>query len=151
MLQTNNSLHLGATAMTRILTNMMFFCLVIFSPLTLAETDQAAQLEQRLEQAKARLGLTDDQLEQMAPVLQETMDAQQRILTSYGIDLEGQDDPAQTLGIRKAMAMKRELDVVRADMLAAVEGILTNEQFDEFKRLQSERQSEMRTRIRGQR
>ena len=151
MLQTNNSLHLGATAMTRILTNMMFFCLVIFSPLTLAETDQAAQLEQRLEQAKARLGLTDDQLEQMAPVLQETMDAQQRILTSYGIDLEGQDDPAQTLGIRKAMAMKRELDVVRADLLAAVEGILTNEQFDEFKRLQSERQSEMRKRIRGQR
>ena len=151
MLQTNNSLHLGATAMTRILTNMMFFCLVIFSPLTLAETDQAAQLEQRLEQAKARLGLTDDQLEQMAPVLQETMDAQQRILTSYGIDLEGQDDPAQTLGIRKAMAMKRELDVVRADLLAAVEGILTNEQFDKFKRLQSERQSEMRTRIRGQR
>jgi hypothetical protein len=151
MLQANNSLHHGATAMTRILTTMMFFCLVIFSPLTLAETDQAAQLEQRLEQAKARLGLTDDQLEQMAPVLQETMDAQQRILTSYGIDLEGQDDPAQTLGIRKAMAMKRELDVVRADMLAAVEGILTNEQFDEFKRLQSERQSEMRTRIRGQR
>ena len=151
MLQTNNSLHLGATAMTRILTNMMFFCLVIFSPLTLAETDQAAQLEQRLEQAKARLGLTDDQLEQMAPVLQETMDAQQRILTSYGIDLEGQDDPAQTLGVRKAMAMKRELDVVRADLLAAVEGILTNEQFDKFKRLQSERQSEMRTRIRGQR
>jgi hypothetical protein len=151
MLQTNNSLHHGATAMTRILTTMMFFCLVIFSPLTLAETDQAAQLEQRLEQAKARLGLTDDQLEQMAPVLQETMDAQQRILTSYGIDLEGQDDPAQTLGVRKAMAMKRELDVVRADMLAAVEGILTNEQFDEFKRLQSERQSEMRKRIRGQR
>ena len=151
MLQTNNSLHHGATAMTRILTTMMCFCLVIFSPLTLAETDQAAQLEQRLEQAKARLGLTDDQLEQMAPVLQETMDAQQRILTSYGIDLEGQDDPAQTLGIRKAMAMKRELDVVRADMLAAVEGILTNEQFDEFKRLQSERQSEMRKRIRGQR
>jgi hypothetical protein len=32
-----------------------------------------------------------------------------------------------------------------------VEGILTSEQFDEFKRLQRERQAEMRERIRGRR
>jgi len=137
--------------MTRILSTAILCCIVLFSPLILAGTDQALQLEQRLEQAKARLGLTDGQVEQMAPVLQKSMEKQQSILSSYGIDLVGQSDPAQTLGIRKAMAMKQELDVVRADTLAAVEGILTSKQFDEFKRLQRERQAEMRERIRGRR
>jgi len=137
--------------MTRILSTAILCFIVLFSPLILAGTDQALQLEQRLEQAKARLGLTDGQVEQMAPVLQKSMEKQQSILSSYGIDLVGQSDPAQTLGIRKAMAMKQELDVVRADTLVAVEDILTDEQFDEFKRLQRERQAEMRERIRGRR
>jgi hypothetical protein len=137
--------------MTRILSTAIICFIVLFSPLILAGTDQAPQLEQRLEQAKARLGLTDGQVEQMAPVLQKSMEKQQSILSSYGIDLVGQSDPAQTLGVRKAMAMKQELDVVRADTLAAVEDILTDEQFDEFKRLQRERQAEMRERIRGRR
>lgn len=87
----------------------------------------------------------------MALVLQKSMEKQQSILSSYGIDLVGQSEPAQTLGVRKAMAMKQELDVVLADSLAAVEEILISEQFDEFKRLQREQQAEMRERIRGRR
>lgn len=142
---------LGNTAMKPILSAAILCFVALFSPLILAGSDQALQLEQFLDHAKVRLGLTDSQVEHMAPVLQKTMERQRSILSSYGIDLADQSDPAQTLGIRKAMGMKRKLDVVRADTLAEVEDILTEEQFAEFKRLQRERQAKMRERIRGQR
>ena len=129
----------------------MLCFIALFCPLILAGPEQALQPEQFLEQTKATLGLTESQVEQMAPVLQKAMERQQSILSSYGIDLVGESAPAQTLGIRKAMGMKQKLDVVRADTLAEVEDILTEEQFAEFKRLQRERQAKMRERIRGRR
>jgi hypothetical protein len=103
----------------------------------------------RLEQAMTRLALNDAQKKALAPVLKDTLSAQQAILGSYGIDIEKGERPAQGLGIRNAMAMKRELDALRANTLKTVSGILSAEQLDEFKRMQAERQAEMRERIRG--
>ncbi len=48
-------------------------------------------------------------------------------------------------------AMKKELDAVRAETLTAVEKILTDEQFKEFKSIQEERRREMRNRLRDSR
>jgi hypothetical protein len=103
----------------------------------------------RLEQAMTRLALNDAQKKALAPVLKDTLSAQQAILASYGIDIEKGERPAQGLGIRNAMAMKRELDALRANTLKTVSGILSAEQLDEFKRMQAEGQAEMRERIRG--
>jgi hypothetical protein len=134
--------------MTRILAIVTFCVFALLSQLVLAENDRATQVEQRLEQARAKLGLTDEQFEKMVPVLEMSGEAQRHILSNYGIDLESRSGSTQKLDASQAMAMKLELDVVREDMLAAVEDILTDEQFDEFKRFQKENQAEMRKRIR---
>lgn len=110
---------------------------------------QITDAESHLEQTMARLELSDEQKQALVPVLESSMSSQQQILASYGIDIEKGERPAQGLGMRNAMAMKRELDAVRADTLKTVSGILSAEQFGEFKRMQAERQAVMRERIMG--
>jgi hypothetical protein len=100
---------------------------------------------------RARLDLSETQVEALRPVLQESMAAQQSILSRYGINLENGRGAAQKLGPREALAMKKELDVIRTDTLHAVDDFLTDEQFDEFKRIQEERRAAMQKRIRGER
>lgn len=135
--------------MNRILTTATLMILVLVSPPALAvEDDRAAQFEQRMEHIRDRLNLTDEQVDETAPVLEKSMQKQQGILSSYGIDLQSSGSTGR-LGIRRARAMKQELDVVRADTLDALEGILNDEQLGEFKLIQQERQAEMRERIRG--
>lgn len=124
-------------------------CLAFANSASFAQDERAAATDQRVEEARARLNLSDAQAEALAPVLERSMAAQQSILSKYGVELDSGTDVMQKLGRRNAMAMKKELDVVRADTLNAVDDILTDEQFDEFKRIQGERQAEMRKRIRG--
>ena len=125
-----------------------FIGILVASPASGQEA-QVSDAGLRLEQTTARLALSDKQKAALAPVLENSMSAQRDILASYGIDIEKGERPAQGLGIRNAMAMKRELDAVRADTLKTVSGIMSAEQFEEFKRIQAERQTEMRERIKG--
>jgi len=122
--------------------------ILVASPAS-GQESKATNAKFRLEQTMARLALSDEQKEALTPVLENSMSAQHDILASYGIDIEKGERPAQGLGIRNARAMKRELDAVRADTLETVSGILSAEQFEEFKRIQAERQAEMRERING--
>ena len=116
-----------------------------------AQDGQAGQFRQHMEEARERLQLSDEQVQQMAPVMARSLESQQRILSSYGIDLESRSGPTQKLGPRQAMVMRDKLTAVRADTVGALEGILTREQLDEFKRMQEERQAEIRARIRENR
>ena len=135
--------------MIRILVIFAAMAAVMASATTHAQDDRAAEAEERMEQAKARLNLTDEQADQMAPVLESSIEARREILANYGVDLESGNGSASKLGFRKARAMKKELEVVRADTLDAVDDILTDEQLDEFRRIQEERQAEVRERFRG--
>lgn len=137
--------------MKRHLISVTFLCLALASSLGFAKDDRAAEAEQRMADMRARLELSDTQFEALRPVLQKSMASQQSILSRYGINLESGSGAAQKLRPRDAMAMKKELDVVRTDTLQAVDDILTDEQFDEFKRIQDERQAAMQKRIRGER
>ena len=129
-----------------ILVAVTLVAILVASPAS-GQESPATDAEFRLEQTMARLALSDEQKEALAPVIENSMSAQQDILASYGIDMEKGERPAKGLGIRNARAMKRELDAVRADTLETVSEILSAEQFDEFKRIQAERQAEMRERI----
>lgn len=120
---------------------------LVVSPAS-GDESRAGEAHQRFEQSMARLNLTDEQTEALAPVLEASRSAQQKILSSYGIDIDDASASAPGLGIRQARAMKRELDVVREETLNAVADILTDGQLEEFKRIQAERQAEMRERIR---
>ena len=122
---------------------------LMLSPLAHAADEQRPDPEQRIEQMATRLDLTDEQIDQVTPVLQDSMERQRSILSSYGIDLDSPDAQPGKLGMRKARAMRKELDAVRTDTLDELELILSDEQLAEFERIQEERRTEMRERIRG--
>jgi hypothetical protein len=110
--------------------------------------DHTPQALDQIEQTIAQLGLTDEQIELVKPVLKESMAAQQKIMSTYGIDLEYREGPADKLGRRQARSMRKELDTVRTDTLDELENILSDQQLDEFKSIQEERRAEMREYIR---
>ena len=122
--------------------------LALFGQSAKADSQPSPEAEQRLAQVQTRLNLSDEQREQMAPVVQESMQRRRTILANYGIDL---DNPAASNrpGFRQARAMRSEMQVVQADTLNRLEGILTDEQLDEFKLMQEEQRAQMRERIRG--
>jgi hypothetical protein len=114
-----------------------------------ADSEREDLVEERLAEAKARLDLSDEQLEQMRPVTQEAVEAQRSILARYGIDLEAEGGPEKKLGMREARKLRQDLSKVRNKTLEQLEEILTEEQLDEFKKLQEENREMMKKRIRG--
>ena len=114
-----------------------------------ADSDEDAQREQRLAEVQARLNLTDDQLGQIRPVLQDAAEAQRSVLRRYGIDLEAAGGPKPKLGMRDGRKLRGDLQKVKSDTRKQLEGILTKQQLKEFEKLQQERSEEMRKRIRG--
>ena len=106
-----------------------------------------AQMQKTIE----RLELTDEQLEQVKPVLQGAASEQQKILASYGMDPQSRQNATSKPGIRKMRAMRSEMDAVRENTLSELGPILSDEQMEEFKLIQEERQAEMRERMRASR
>ena len=117
-----------------------------------AEDDRAAQLEERLAETKARLDLTDEQIEQITPILEAGFDAQMAVLDKHGIDLQDRTDGEhERIGFRAMRALRGDLQEVRADTLEQLGDVLTDEQMAEYKKIQEERRAELRERIRERR
>lgn len=125
--------------------------LVFTNSVVMAQSQQTGNPDPHLEQIKVKLDLSDEQAKQLLPVLESSMQAQKRILSNYGIDLNEDGDPGEKPGFREAWAMKQELDAVRAETLVSVGDILSDKQLDAFKRMQEKRRAEMRERIRSKR
>lgn len=121
-------------------------------PAAQAEEDRAAQFEERIAETKARLNLSDEQLEQLTPVLKSSFEAQMAVLEKHGIDLENRESGNQKkLGFREARRLRNDLDVVRKSTLEQVKGILSEGQFSEYKKIQDERKKKMREMIKDRR
>jgi hypothetical protein len=116
-----------------------------------ADDDRAAMAQEQMQQTFERLELTDEQIEQVKPVLEASVASMQEILLSYGMDPESRQGSAEKPGFRKMRAMRKEMHAVRENTLAELELVLSDEQLEEFKRIQGERQAEMRERMRGAR
>ena len=117
-----------------------------------AEDDHAAQLEERLAETKARLGLTDEQIEQITPILEAGFEAQMAVLDRHGIDLEDRGTgESERIGFRAMRALRGDLQEVRADTLEELGDVLTDEQMAEYRKIQEERRAELRERIRERR
>lgn len=126
--------------------------------LAFSETDSvvepenaSAVLEDMFAETKARLDLTDEQVEKVTPILQSSFESRRAILLEYGIDIESRKPPAQKLGFRKARTLGKELDNVRASTLRELDDILTEEQLSEYVAMQNERKNKMRERLRASR
>ena len=113
-----------------------------------AEDDRTEKAKEQIQQTIERLELTDEQAEQVKPVLEESAAARQEILSSYGMDPESRQDSVGKPGIRKMRAMRNEMNTLRENTLGELEQVLSDEQLEEFKRIQEERQAEMRERMR---
>ena len=118
------------------------------------EADQAARLEQlqeRLQEARDRLALTDQQREQVRPILAAGFQAQRAVLAEHGIDLLAPAEERPRLNLRQLRALGADLDAVRADTLAALAEVLTADQLQTYRELQDERRQELRERLRERR
>ncbi|MEM7016621.1 MAG: hypothetical protein AAF512_04685 [Pseudomonadota bacterium] len=139
-----------------VLTLSLALITISTTPVTWAETSQTtqsaqlAQLQEHFEKTKTRLKLTDTQVEQVRPILQESFQAQKAVLDKYGIDLNNRENNKK-LGLRGARALRKELDAARNDIVEKLGTILNTEQLAEYQKMQAERRKEMRKRIQRQR
>lgn len=123
---------------------------VVALPAAWSQEGRAAQLKDRMAETKERLKLTDEQIEQLIPVLKSSFDAQMDVLEKHGIDLQNRDSGNQKkLRFREARKLKKDMDVVRT--LEQVEDFLSEEQFAEYKKVQDERKKKVREMIKGRR
>ena len=121
-------------------------------PAVQAEEDRAAQFEEQLAETKARLNLSDEQIEQLTPILRSGFEAQMAVLKENGIDLQNEDPGSrEKLGFRDARKLRKDMKAVRANTSDEVEKILSDEQFAEYKEIQDERQKKMREMIKERR
>jgi hypothetical protein len=113
--------------------------------------DRIALLEQKIAQTKTRLELTEEQVQQITPILKASMESQKEILERYGIDVESRSRPEGKLGFRKARKLGKEMDAVRSETLNALSDYLDEQQITEFKKIQDERKQATRERIKASR
>ena len=115
--------------------------------------ERMAELQQRLDSARARLQLTDEQVEQLLPVLTENLQATMAVLQEHGIDMRslGEGRSNRRLNLRQLRALGRDLDEAREAMFEKIEelGFLSDEQFAEFRKIQEEQREALRERLRA--
>jgi len=114
-----------------------------------AGSDREAFVEESLSEAKVRLHLSDEQLEVVKPIMKASIESQHSILARYGIDLEDEGRPNIRLGFSKARRLQNDLREVRARTLEQLDDILSDEQLNEFRKIQEERRQEVMNRLRG--
>ena len=115
--------------------------------------DRAARVERRIESARERLALTDEQADAVVPILKAGAEKQAAVLDRHGIDLDGRArrDGEARLGLRALRKLRGEMDAVRAETIEQLADVLTGEQVDEYRKIQDENRSEMRRRFRAAR
>lgn len=128
---------------------LAIFLIVFNAAPALADAPVNPAAEERLAALKTELALSDEQFDAFAPIMRASMAERQAILAKYGIDLEDRSAPPKRPGFRKAMAMRSELDGARQDLMASLEGVLSDDQLTAFNRIQEAQRAAMRERMMG--
>lgn len=116
-----------------------------------ARTGQPEELRQRLEEARIRLDLTDEQIEQVRPILRAEFEALQGVLQEHGIDLRDRSGGANRPGLRQLRRLRRDLNAVLERSLEDLGEVLTDEQLETYKEMREENQQAMRESLRQRR
>lgn len=106
-------------------------------------TTEPTELEQLVEEFRTRLDLTDEQLEAMRAISMEHLQEMGSALREAGVELGGDND----LSRRDRRRLLRRLRGINNDTDDRVEDVLSDEQMDEYKKIQDERRERMRQRI----
>ena len=107
--------------------------------------------QQRLEEARIRLDLTDEQVEQVRPILRTEFEALLDVLQEYGIDLQDRSGGAGRLGFLRLRRLQRDVNALREQTLEDLDEVLTDGQLETYKAIQEENRQAMRERLRQRR
>lgn len=118
-----------------------------------AADERLAELQERVEAVRERLGLDDEQVEQLKPILLENFESTRAVLQEHGFSAENRAEGGSNRrpNLRQLRSLGRDLDGVREAMFDEIEklGFLTDDQFDEFKKIQEELRAALRERLRA--
>ena len=113
--------------------------------------EQIEQIRARIQETRERLNLTDEQIEQVTPILRAGFEAQMEVLEQHGIDIGNRSGGRNRLRLRQLRRLGRDLDAARERTAAELGAVLSEEQIEVYKEIQEERRQAMRERLRGRR
>ena len=144
----------NATLVTRVLAAVAMTALFAIATQAAAagerEMDPAA-LEERTNEMRERLDLTDKQVEAIEPILIDHLEKTGAVLKEYGIDLQSGERPKERMGFREARKMKSDLDGVQSETEGALDDILDDDQMNEYRQIAEERRARIREQIKANR
>ena len=109
--------------------------------------ERLGDFEERIEEFQTRLGLTDEQLEEMRPVIAENFEKTLLAFDEAGLEQGG--GGASSLGRRDRIRLGRQIRDIQEETDKKIRDILTDEQMDEYEEIQEERREELRARMQG--
>lgn len=116
-----------------------------------SQAEQLEELRQHLEEARALLNLTEEQVEQVRPILRTGAEAMLRVLQGHGIDLQDRSASSNRLRLRQLRRLQGDLKAVRKQTLKDLDKVLTDEQLEIYKKIQEEGRQAMQKRLRQRR
>ena len=105
-------------------------------------------LTELAEEIGAKLGLNDEQIRRMIPVLADHSNAQMAVLEKHGVPA-GERGERKRLRLRKLRSLRKDLDRVGKDTSERLSRILSKGQLAEFRKIQKEQRDKMRKIIRA--
>lgn len=109
--------------------------------------ERLGDFEERIEELQTRLGLTDEQLEEMRPVIAKNFEKTLQAFDEAGLEQGG--GGASSLGRRDRIRLGRQIRDIQEETVKKMRDILTDEQMDEYEEIQEERREELRARMQG--
>jgi hypothetical protein len=106
---------------------------------------QKEEIQSRLASAAERLMLTDQQREQVLPILRANTEANLRILQRYGFSRGNRPD----LSLRQKLSLRREFSAQRDETNEQLSRVLSRDQMSIMEEIQDENRERMRERIQG--
>ncbi len=114
-----------------------------------ASDDPGAAFRESFAQTQERLQLTDEQKQQVEPILRARFDASRSVMEKYGMSPDGSRQGK--MGRRDMRSMAKELKPIREKADQELAEVLTAEQLVEYRAIQDENRSQMRERMKARR
>lgn len=103
-------------------------------------------LERRIEQLAEQIELNDDQTDQFKTIYSGHTAAQMEILEKHGIKFSGTDK--NRVGLRKLLDLRKDLKAADEKSISLLSTILSDEQLDNYKKIQKEQRERINKLIR---
>ena len=123
------------------MTQTVLLATLFFTFTAWADESDLSRLKARMQEIGSRLGLTEEQVIQLKPILEGHFDAQMAIFDKYGLNVENRGSRPDVQTLR---ALRKDLDENKTKTSKRLSGILSREQLAEFEKIQKEQRQKMR-------